>query len=493
MKSTYLFEGAEEKEKKGLGCAIVTLLGKSGTASRKTSRMIVYSDGSFSGTIGGGNVEREIINDALSAIKEGVSIKKEYENGHGGVLEILIDVVSREKKAIIFGSGHVSKALEEVLSFLSFSVKIVDFTRPGCINEFSPADADANTALIFTDHANRDRYFKAAEKSSAFYIGALSSRTKVIADDERTYIPSGLDIKAESPEEVAISIASEIMAVLNKKRGLSIKQELRRFIIVRGAGDLATAVIIRLKRAGYDVLALETEHPSVIRRTVSLAEAVYDNVAVVEGEKAVLIKDISEVFPTFDDGLIPVLIDENASTVEKLKPTVVVDAIIAKRNLGTKIDDAPLTIALGPGFEAGVDVDVVIETKRGHSLGRIITEGSAIPNTGKPGLIDGYADERVIHSPCDGVIRNISKIGTIVKKGDVIAFVGNSSVYATIDGMLRGLIRDGYECRKGLKIADIDPRGEKAEYLSMSDKARAISGAVLEVVDSYFCCPWKWK
>ena len=316
---------------------------------------------------------------------------------------------------------------------------------------------------------------------------------KAVSTDERTFIPSGLDIGAESPEEVAVSIASEIVASLNKRRGISIKEERRRFIIVRGAGDLATAVIIRLKRAGYNVLALETGRPSVIRRTVSLAEAVYEGRAAVEGQEAVLIDSISSVFPSFDEGLIPILIDEKGDSIKVLRPTVVVDAIIAKRNLGTGIDDAPLTIALGPGFTAGVDVDVVIETKRGHALGRIIKSGSAIENTGVPGLIEGYGRERVIHSPSDGAIRNVRKIGDIVEKDEIIAYVGDVAVKAGIGGMLRGLIRDGYECTKGLKIADIDPRGERAEYRTMSDKARSISGAVLEVVDSFFSCPDKWK
>lgn len=493
MKSTYLFDGAEKKEKEGLGIAIVTLLAKNGIASRSESRMIVYSDGTSSGTIGGGDVERLIIREASAAIKSGESVRKEYLNRHGGKLDILIDVVSREKKAIIFGSGHVSRALEEVLSFLHFDVSIVDSSLSDSKNGFSSSDADENTALIFTDHANRDRYYLEAKESDAFYIGALSSRVKAVSTDERTFIPSGLDIGAESPEEVAVSIASEIVASLNKRRGISIKEERRRFIIVRGAGDLATAVIIRLKRAGYNVLALETGRPSVIRRTVSLAEAVYEGRAAVEGQEAVLIDSISSVFPSFDEGLIPILIDEKGDSIKVLRPTVVVDAIIAKRNLGTGIDDAPLTIALGPGFTAGVDVDVVIETKRGHALGRIIKSGSAIENTGVPGLIEGYGRERVIHSPSDGAVRNVRKIGDVVEKDEIIAYVGDVAVKAGIGGMLRGLIRDGYECTKGLKIADIDPRGERAEYRTMSDKARSISGAVLEVVDSFFSCPDKWK
>ena len=262
-------------------------------------------------------------------------------------------------------------------------------------------------------------------------------------------------------------------------------------VVVRGAGDLASGVILRLMRAGYKVVALETDKPTSIRRTVSFSEAVYDGRCRVEDVEGVLVKSESEAFDEIRKGNLPVMVDPWMKS--SFEPFCIIDAIIAKRNLGTGIDDAPLTIALGPGFTAGVDVDVVIETKRGHALGRIIKSGSAIENTGVPGLIEGYGRERVIHSPSDGAIRNVRKIGDVVEKDEIIAYVGDVAVKAGIGGMLRGLIRDGYECTKGLKIADIDPRGERAEYRTMSDKARSISGAVLEVVDSFFSCPDKWK
>ena len=487
MKSTYLFENAEKKEIAGLGMAIVTVIESKGVTPRRSSRMIVYSDGTFFGTVGGGEAERSAVKDALSLIREGRSEIRSYDVHHGGMMSVMIDVVSREKKVYIFGSGHVATAMKEVFTFLKFSIHMVDAVWGVGEKSFKSEDADENTALIFTDHNNRNLFFSEAEKSRAFYIGSLSSRSKSAGYlDERTYMPAGLDIASDTPEEVAISIAAEVMAALNRKRGCSMKEERRRFIIVRGAGDLATAVIIRLKRAGYNVLALECATPSVIRRTVSLAEAVYDGETTVEGVKAILIDYAEMAFAAFDDGMIPVLIDEDASYIGLLKPTVVVDAIIAKKNLGTHISDAPLTIALGPGFTAPSDVDVVIETKRGHDLARIIREGSAYPNTGIPGEIEGISKDRVIHSPADGIIENKRVIGDIVEKGDVIAYVGECAVRASISGMLRGLIRDGYSCKKGLKIADIDPRGERADYLTISDKARNISGSVLEVVDQFF-------
>ena len=163
-----------------------------------------------------------------------------------------------------------------------------------------------------------------------------------------------------------------------------------------------------------------------------------------------------------------------------------IDAVIAKKNLGTRIDMAPLTIALGPGFEAGRDVDVVIETKRGHNLGKIITGGYAEANTGVPGIIGGYGKERVIRSSASGVFKGVKTFGDIVEAGDVIAYVGDAPQHTLISGMVRGMLHDGLEVCEGFKIADVDPRGSGVDYTSVSDKARCIAGSVLEVVDSYF-------
>lgn len=265
-------------------------------------------------------------------------------------------------------------------------------------------------------------------------------------------------------------------------------------IIVRGAGDLATGTIHRLKKSGFRLLVLETDHPAAIRRQVALSEAVYSKSACVEGVEAVRVEDEKQMIDAWKNGKVPVMVDPKGESIASMQPKVVVDAILAKRNLGTNKNMAPLTIALGPGFIAGVDVDVVIETKRGHNLGRVIREGSAYPNTGIPGIIGGYGVERVIHAPADGILKNKSKIGDIVEKGQVIAVIEASDkenvadikkteVTATIDGLLRGLIRDNYPVTKGFKIADIDPRKEElANCFTISDKARCIAGSVLEVI-----------
>ena len=258
-------------------------------------------------------------------------------------------------------------------------------------------------------------------------------------------------------------------------------------IIVRGAGDLATGTIHRLKKSGFHLLVLETNHPAAIRRQVALSEAVYSGSACVENVEAVRIESTGQLHQAWDEEKVPVLVDPEGESIRLLKPKVVVDAILAKKNLGTTKDMAPLTIGLGPGFTAGEDVDVVIETKRGHNLGRIIRQGSAYPNTGIPGIIGGYGAERVIHAPTAGILKNRSKIGDIVEAGQMLAVIegeaGTIEVPATINGLLRGLIRDNYPVTKGFKIADIDPRlNEYENCFTISDKARCIAGSVLEVI-----------
>lgn len=277
-------------------------------------------------------------------------------------------------------------------------------------------------------------------------------------------------------------------------------------IVVRGAGDLATGTIHRLKKAGFRLLVLEAEHPAAIRRQVALSEAVYAGSARVEDVEAVRM-DVEAVRMDVDlaekknrkelleqemeriwkkDG-VPVLVDPAGLSIAALRPAVVVDAILAKKNLGTTKEMAPLVIALGPGFTAGEDVDVVIETKRGHNLGRVIRSGSAVPNTGIPGIIGGYGKERVMHAQAEGILRNVASIGDIVEARAVIAEIetenGTVPVEASLSGLLRGLIRDGYPVTKGFKIADIDPRQEELQNcFTISDKARCIAGSVLEVI-----------
>ena len=343
---------------------------------------------------------------------------------------------------------------------------------------------------------------------------------------------------------------------MNQSNNQIIKNNL--LIICRGAGDLATGIIHRLHRAGHRVIALETDYPAAIRRQVSFCEAVYDGSAAVEGVTARLIPvltdakndtesatetdaetdaeigteidteiateadvetdtetysgvndtstaniasekwDRSAIEAVLEAGEVPLLIDPTGESIALLKPDVVVDAIIAKKNLGTTINMAPLVIGVGPGFTAGQDVHLVIESMRGHNLARIITDGMAQPNTGVPGNIAGFTSERVIHAPAAGYIHDVRKIGDIVQKGDEIARIYPDKesydnalseyvpVNATITGIIRGLIREGYYFREGFKIADIDPReSELTNCFTISDKARSIAGSVLEAVSAF--------
>lgn len=269
----------------------------------------------------------------------------------------------------------------------------------------------------------------------------------------------------------------------------------RNLVVVRGGGDIATGTIYKLVKCGFAVLVLEIENPSAIRRNVAFCEAVYEGKMQVEDMNCYRAENLNQAKEIMRTGSPALLIDPSGECIRQLKEMndgewnyiALVDAILAKKNLGTTKDMAPLTIGLGPGFCAGEDVDVVIETKRGHNLGRIIRQGSAYPNTGIPGIIGGYGAERVIHAPAAGRMKNRSKIGDMVEAGQVLAVIegenGTTEVSATIDGLLRGLIRDDYPVTKGFKIADIDPRKEElANCFTISDKARCIAGSVLEVI-----------
>jgi xanthine dehydrogenase accessory factor len=261
-------------------------------------------------------------------------------------------------------------------------------------------------------------------------------------------------------------------------------------VVVRGAGDLATGCILRLVRSGFRVAALESARPSSIRRTVCLSEAVYQGRAEVEGVAAVRVAGAAEARELLAHagpaGPVPVLVDPQCESLVALAPTALVDAIIAKRNLGTRIGMAPVVVALGPGFEAGVDADAVIETNRGHDLGRVLLDGRAEPDTGAPGLIAGMGRERVLHAPAAGVAENLRRIGDTVRAGEPVLRIagpdGVAVLEAPIDGTLRGLIRTGFPVHAGMKVGDVDPRGRRDHCFSVSDKARAIAGGVLEAV-----------
>ncbi|MBI4320966.1 MAG: EF2563 family selenium-dependent molybdenum hydroxylase system protein [Chloroflexi bacterium] len=253
-------------------------------------------------------------------------------------------------------------------------------------------------------------------------------------------------------------------------------------VIIKGAGDLASGVAVRLYRCGFPLMMTEIQQPTVVRRTVAFAEAIYDGDASIEGITATKTTSAAQALEVLRTGKIPVLVDPQANVVKALRPRVVVDAIIAKRNVGTTIADAPIVVALGPGFTAGVDAHAVVETNRGHNLGRVIWQGEAEPNTGVPGPVGGYATERVLRAPRDGMVRALRSIGDTVVEDDVIAWVEDQPVIAPFKGVLRGLINGHVDVTSGMKIGDVDPRAIRDHCFTVSDKALAIAGGVLEAI-----------
>lgn len=253
-------------------------------------------------------------------------------------------------------------------------------------------------------------------------------------------------------------------------------------VYIRGAGDLASGIACRLYESGFQILMTDLEVPTTVRRTVAFSPAIYEGSAEVEGKRGVYCNSIQEVEKVFLRKEIPIVVDKEEIFLQGLKPDVVVDAIIAKRNIATKIDDAEIVIAVGPGFTAGEDCHCVIESMRGHNLGRCIYKGHAAPNTGIPGNIGGFTMERIIRATDDGNFRGVVKIGDWVTSGQIVAYAGNTPIFAQIDGRVRGLLQNGALVHRNMKAGDIDPRVEKENCHTVSDKARGIAGGVLEAI-----------
>lgn len=256
-------------------------------------------------------------------------------------------------------------------------------------------------------------------------------------------------------------------------------------VLIKGSGDLASGIALRLHRAGFRILMTDIAVPTTVRRTVAFSPAVYQGHMQVEDVTGVLCDSVKVAEQEIQNGNIAIMVDETARCIHEFHPDVVVDAILAKRNLGTKITDAPFVVGVGPGFTVGEDCHCVVETKRGHYLGRCIWKGSAIPNTGIPGMIGGYGLERLIKAPAAGVFKGAVEIGAVVKKNDVVGYVDQTPVLAQIDGVVRGLLQDGVEVTTGMKSGDVDPRCDVAHCFTVSDKASSIGGGVLEAVLNY--------
>ena len=273
-------------------------------------------------------------------------------------------------------------------------------------------------------------------------------------------------------------------------------------IIIKGAGDLASGIALRFHHAGFEIAMTEIAAPLSVRRAVCFSQAVYEGRKQVEDITAVLVSNEAGMKGAFRKKQIAVFVDPKAAIVKRHKPAALIDAVMAKINTGTAITDAPIVIGVGPGFTAGIDCHAVIETQRGHTLGRVITEGCALPNTGIPGDIGGYTLERLLRSPADGVFEAVAAIGDRVKKGDTVALVrslpkpdpgeevsGREETFpikTEIDGILRGILPTGIGVKRGMKAGDVDPRCEEAHCFTVSDKALSIGGGVLEAFLRFF-------
>jgi xanthine dehydrogenase accessory factor len=253
-------------------------------------------------------------------------------------------------------------------------------------------------------------------------------------------------------------------------------------VVIRGGGEIASGIAHRLHQCHMRVLITETEVPTAVRRTLAFAEAVYDGVQIVEGVKAIRINGVEQAFDVWKDGGIPLIVDPEAQSRRELRPAVLVDAIMAKKNCNTTIVDAPLVIGVGPGFVAGTDVHAVIESNRGYHLGRVLWQGPAEADTGVPAPVAGHAEARVLRVPRNGRFRALKRIGETVQQGELVAEVDGVPIRAQISGLVRGLLRDGITVAQSLKAGDIDPRGESGYCNVISDKARAIGGGVLEAI-----------
>ena len=253
-------------------------------------------------------------------------------------------------------------------------------------------------------------------------------------------------------------------------------------VVVKSGGDLGTGVAWRLHRCGFRVIVTEIARPTAIRRAVAFASAVYEETFVVDGVTARLAAGDAEIAACWSAGEVPVLVDPQAAVIERVRPLTVVDAIVAKRNSGTRITDAPIVVAVGPGFTAGVDCHAVVESNRGHHLGRVLLDSSAESNTGIPGTVGGENTRRVLHAPVSGILHPLCRIGDLVHAGDLVARIDDTPLHSQLDGVVRGLLHTGLYVRSGFKVGDVDPRGIASHCFTISDKALAIGGGVVEAI-----------
>ncbi|WP_340097713.1 selenium-dependent molybdenum cofactor biosynthesis protein YqeB [Salinibaculum salinum] len=522
----------------GEPAAMLTVVGKEGSAPRDVgTRMLVTADEEY-GTIGGGTVEGLAIEAARAVLAgdagPGVRTYELEKGGNtgmvcGGQVDVFVDRIGGRSRLLIGGGGHIGAELAALAVELGESVTVVDDREeyadadrfPGGVEVLHDDYGDAlrdlpmgpETAVVSATRSNTfdQDVIAAALDGGAGYVGAVASDTKAehITDslvedgysrrelaDVRT--PVGLELGGGSPSDIALAILAERSADRHGTSGERASQlALDDLAVVRGGGDLGSGVAYRLHQAGYPVVVTDVAEPTVVRRAVAFGTAMYEGEITVEGAVGRRANGIDEAVEILADGDIPVIADPEATIAEELGAAVLVDAIMAKgkRDTGTRRDDAETVVGLGPGFEAMADadrgkvidgdaipVDAVVETDRGHQLGRVFYEGTASDYDGIPGEREGFTTERVLRAPADGTWETAVDIGETVSADGVVGYIDSSPVETQIGGLVRGLIHDDLTVSEGTKLGDVDPRGEAVDYEKISDKALCLGGGVLEAV-----------
>ena len=440
-------------------------------------------------------------------------------DGHncGGALEMFIEVIGSRPRLILVGGGHVNLEIANLAFRCSFQVEVVEtraeyaslerfphagrlYTADTIEEALAQVTIDSDTALIIATHSLDQQALEQVLHSPAWYIGMLGSRNKIhtfrkrlkeklgidISSLTQLYAPLGLDIGARSPEEIAVSALSELMKIHSRRSGMSLRESFRQPRCRTGRGrpcQCGDIPPVQGRVSGSRPRSREAYCHQEDRIVLHSHSCRFHDLLTGLNVFSPLIPVLPRA--SWMNTRLQIMIDPEGATIQEMHPLCVVDAIIAKKNLGTHMGMAPFVIALGPGFSAGKDCHVVVETNRGHYLGSVITDGEAAPNTGVPGVIGGQSARRVIHSKVAGVFTGVRRIGDIVKEGDVVARIDGVEVLSPLDGVLRGILDDGLTVPVGFKIGDVDPRGDVEHCFTISDKGRAIAGGVLEALDGF--------
>jgi xanthine dehydrogenase accessory factor len=522
---TGLFERVEDLVARGESVAMLTVVGKDGSAPREVGAKMLVTRTETYGTIGGGTVERLAIEAGREVLggdaEPGVRTYELEPGGNtgmvcGGSMDVFVDRLRGQARLYIAGGGHISQALAPLADRLGYDVTVVDDREAYADPDDFPEGTDVHHGdygdvireLPTTEEtavavATRSGTFDADAVAAALdggagYVGLVASADKTdhvfesLLEDgyrrrdlSRVRAPVGLDLGGGGPADVALSILSEVhMDRHEATGGRASSLDLTELVVVRGGGDLGSGVAYRLHRAGYPVIVTDVERPTVVRRGVAFGAAVYEGTTRVEDVTGRHVEELDGAVEALAAGEVAVLVDPDATVAEELPPAVLVDAIMAKGKFdtGTRRGDADVVIGLGPGFEAGVDVDAVVETDRGHELGRVFYEGTASDYDGTPGERMGYTHERVQRAPTDGRWETAVDIGAMVSAGDAVGYVDDEPVRTEIDGLVRGLVHGGLEVTEGTKLGDVDPRGESVDHTKISDKALCLGGGALEAV-----------